>query len=343
MRSTIRLIDANLNRVRESLRVLEDITRFIIEDYKKAQEIREIRHSLHRFLPPAQILIQGRDIERDEGRSFSSLKKKDWRDILTKNFAKCEEGLRVLEDFSNSKISSLRYQLYSIEKTVLKRVALSGLYLIIDTGLCEPVSVARDAVGSGVRLIQLRAKDIGVRKFIKIAEEVKRFSTEFLLIINDRCDVALAVEAWGLHLGQKDMDISDAKKIFSGVIGRTCHTLQEAERAEKDGADYISAGPVFRTSTKPELLPTGLDFINEVKKKVSIPVVAIGGINLENIAAVKERGADAIAVCSAIISQKDIKGAISSFCAVFEGLSLLLGLECYQKFLLNVLGSMAYS
>ena len=315
MRNATRLIDTNLNRVRESLRVLEDITRFIIEDYKRAGQIRQIRHNLHSFLPPAHILIAARDIERDEGRSFESPKKQGWRDILTKNFAKCEECLRVLEDFSNPKLSSLRYQLYGIEKQLLKKVVVLGLYLIIDTAVCEPVSVARELVDSGLKLIQLRAKDIGVREFIKIAEEIQSLSDEFLLIINDRCDVALAVDAWGLHLGEKDMEISHARKIFSGVIGITCHSLEEAEKAEKDGADYVSAGPVFRTSTKPELLPKGLDFISQVKKKVSLPVVAIGGINLENIAAVKERGAEAIAVCSAIISQKDVRGAISSYLA----------------------------
>ncbi|MEK9148819.1 MAG: thiamine phosphate synthase, partial [Candidatus Desantisbacteria bacterium] len=317
-RNTIRLIDANLNRVRESLRVLEDVARFIIEDYKKAEEIRLIRHNLHNFLPPAHILITARDIERDEGRRFESPKKKGWQDVLTKNFAKCEEGLRVLEDFANPNISSLRYQLYGIEKQLLKKVSISGLYLIIDTGLCEPVSVARELKDSGSRLIQLRAKDIGLREFVKIAKEIKSLSDDLLLVINDRCDVALAVDAWGLHLGEKDMDISDAKRIFSGVIGITCHTLKEAEKAEEGGADYISAGPIFRTSTKPELHPKGLDFISKVKKRVSLPVVAIGGINLENIALVKERGADAIAVCSAIISQKDIKSAISSYLAILH-------------------------
>jgi thiamine-phosphate pyrophosphorylase len=319
MRNTIRLIDANLNRSRESLRVLEDIARFVIEDYKRAEEIRMIRHNLHSFLPPAQILVAARDIEEDEGRGFESPKKEGWQDILTKNFAKCEEGLRVLEDFSNKEISSLRYQLYGIEKALLKKVAVSGLYLIINTntGPCEPVSLARDAVDSGLRLIQLRAKDIGLREFIRIAEEIKSLSSELLLIINDRCDVALAVSAWGLHLGQEDIEISHARKIFPGVIGITCHTLQEAEIAEKEGADYISLGPIFPTTTKPELIPKGLDFITQVKKKVSLPVVAIGGINLENIAAVKEMDVEAIAICSAIVSQKDIKKAISSYLAVF--------------------------
>ncbi len=187
------------------------------------------------------------------------------------------------------------------------------LYLVTDRGLSKgrtTLEIVQAAVRGGVTCVQLREKNCSVREFIEQALSVKYFLKQhnIPLIINDRVDVAQAVQADGVHLGQSDMPCKMARAVLkdSMIIGISAETLEHAVQAEKDGADYIGAGPIFFTATKTDLSPIlGLNGLCKIRKAVRIPVVAIGGININNAEEVIHNGADGIAVVSAIVSADD--------------------------------------
>lgn len=308
----LRIIDVNLNRVREGLRVVEDIARFALEDKETTERIKTIRHKISSLAPPLPYLLKERDIEGDIGRDLKDYKKDNLKGILSSNIKRVEEGCRVLEEFLGGEFREIRYEIYAIEKE-LARPKIRGLYLIIDPLYCEPISVAEMAIKNGVKIIQLRDKRGDLREFLKTAERIREISDEITLIINDRMDVALCVNADGLHLGSSDLPLKYAREKFHGIIGLSSHSIPEAIKGEEDGADYIGIGPIFKTKTKPELSPIGYQIIKELKGKIKIPIVAIGGITLENLSYVSD--ADAIAVLSAILESKDIEGAILDFIA----------------------------
>lgn len=156
---------------------------------------------------------------------------------------------------------------------------------------------------AGVKCIQYREKDLSRREIYANAVTLRELTRLFdaTLIINDHADIALAVGADGVHLGQDDLPLKEARKIMGGrIVGISTHNLDQAKEAELGGADYIGFGPVFHTTTKDAGTPKGTDNIRTIKEDVSIPVVAIGGISLDNIASVVEAGADAVALATAI-------------------------------------------
>lgn len=168
------------------------------------------------------------------------------------------------------------------------------------------------ALGAGVRCIQLREKDLSVRAFLDMAVWMRELTGEYgaSLFINDRIDVALSVGADGVHLGQNSMPPHAVRKISGDklIIGVSTHSIEEAAEAEKDGADFITLGPIYKTPSKLRYGdPIGIDIIRKVKSLVSIPVLAIGGIKADMITEVKEAGADGIALISAIFTAKNIK------------------------------------
>lgn len=188
-----------------------------------------------------------------------------------------------------------------------------SLYLVTDRSLSRgrtTVEIVEAAVSGGVTCVQLREKECGTREFIREARTIKPLLAEknIPLIINDRLDVALAIEADGVHLGQNDMHIGDARKIAGPgmIIGISAESVEDAVQAEKDGADYIGVSPVFATPTKTDTaVPLGLNGVAEIRKRIDIPLVGIGGINDTNAASVISAGAHGIAVVSAIVSADD--------------------------------------
>jgi len=194
----------------------------------------------------------------------------------------------------------------------MKRKFNSLLYLVTDRQLAKkPIEVVvEEAIKGGVDCVQLREKNIDTREFVEIAQTIKYITDRYNvpLIINDRIEVALAVQAYGVHLGQDDMPLKIARKIVphAMVIGITVSTVNEAIEAEKDGADYIGAGSVFPTSTKDDISGIiGLEGLQEIKNAVNVPVIAIGGIQIHNAGDVIQHGADGIAVVSAIVSSDE--------------------------------------
>jgi len=165
-------------------------------------------------------------------------------------------------------------------------------------------------VSGGVTCVQLREKDCSTLEFIEQARPIKSFleEREVPLIINDRLDVALAVGAEGVHLGQSDMPLEMAQKIAgpSMLIGISAESVQDAVKAENGGADYLGVSPIYTTPTKTDTAPPlGLQGLREIKNRVNIPLVGIGGLNNSNAAEVIRSGADGVAVVSAIVAAED--------------------------------------
>ena len=185
-----------------------------------------------------------------------------------------------------------------------------SLYLVTDRRLSlgrSTVEVVAAAVSGGVTCVQLREKHCSTREFLEEARRVRELlvGTGVPLIINDRLDVALAVAADGVHLGQNDMHLSDARRLVGErlVIGISAESVADAIRAEAEGADYIGVSPVFTTPTKMDTAPPlGLEGLREIRRAVSLPLVAIGSIRHDNAAQVLRAGADGLAVVSAIVS-----------------------------------------
>ena len=177
------------------------------------------------------------------------------------------------------------------------------------------------AIQGGVTVVQLREKDCTSREFYEEAEKVKAITDayEIPLLINDRLDIALAVGADGVHLGQTDIPVWAARDILGAdkIVGATANTLEKAEEAWKSGADYLGVGDVFGTSTKADTIHVTLEELAAIKKQVEIPVVAIGGINAENISSLKATGVDGAAVISAILAKRDITAAAETLISNF--------------------------
>lgn len=196
----------------------------------------------------------------------------------------------------------------------------SGLYLITDQYIVKGLShiqIAEKALLGGVKFIQYREKLLSKRESYKIALKLRGITRKYnaVLIINNDIDIALSVDADGVHLGQEDFPVQAARKILGDdkIIGLSTHSLKEAEDAQGLGVDYIGIGPIFKSITKDVREPLGIEIIKEVKRISRVPVIAIGGINEENVSDVITAGADGAAVISAIISREDITGAVKGF------------------------------
>lgn len=184
-------------------------------------------------------------------------------------------------------------------------MTISGIYFITDRTFCDlsPVEMTRLVLEAGVRIVQYRDKDRTRREVYEEAIKLRELTSRYgaMLIINDHADIALAVDADGVHLGQDDLPLREARRIMGRrIIGISTHSMAEATEASEGGADYVGFGPVFHTTTKDAGSPQGLDNLRVIKQNVRVPVVAIGGISQETLAAVLEAGADAAAIATAI-------------------------------------------
>lgn len=200
---------------------------------------------------------------------------------------------------------------------------IKGYYFITDSSLSQQgiINDVLCALKAGVSIIQYREKNCSTRKMYEEATELRKIIKDALFIINDRVDIALAVDADGVHIGQDDLPVSITRRIIGKdkIIGVTVHTVEQAVDAERNSADYIAVSPIFFTSTKPDALsPVGLNLLKKVKENVSVPVVAIGGITLENAQDVVKTGADAICAISAVLKAKNVTDEIKKFQNLFK-------------------------
>jgi thiamine-phosphate pyrophosphorylase len=192
------------------------------------------------------------------------------------------------------------------------------LYAITDltTGDSDILAKIRGALRGGADVIQLRSKSLSDQSLLRIGLKIRKVTEKLnkLFVVNDRVDIAIVLRADGVHLGQDDLPTDCARKMLGNqqiFIGRSTHSLTQAMRATREGADYIGFGPLFGTPTKPRYRPVGLNRIKQVLDRVRVPVVCIGGIDETNVQSVVDAGANRVAVVRAIFSSNDARRAAS--------------------------------
>ncbi len=340
-----RIIDANLNRAGEGLHLLEEIARLILNDAALTQQLKTIRHQILRGdLAFNQMLVQSRDSISDVGLDIEvpEDKERELPTMVVANARRVQEALRILEEMAkipgttpeldSEKFKQARFALYTLEQELLskltrqgKRGKIAGLYAIIDSrflGKRDHLKVAEELIKGGVSVIQLRDKSTPKAELLPIAQKLQRLCTEkgVLFIVNDHLDIALAANADGLHLGQEDLAIAVVKRLLpmDMILGGSVNTVEQAQKAESDGADYIAVGSMYPTESKEKPVVVGVGRLQEARGVVSLPLVAIGGISKDNANEVAANGADAAAVISALLGAKDIAEAARSIIKSFE-------------------------
>lgn len=330
-RAVYRIIDANFNRGREAIRVVEDYCRFALNSAPLTERAKQLRHELSGAIDKldAGRLIASRDTPGDVGvgqRVDKQLQRADLRDSFTAGCKRLTEALRTLAEVTQAinpevaeAIEKLRYIAYTLEKDIIffgepaekfKRVRL---YVIITCSLpAEVISLTYKCVAGGADCIQLRAKDAKDDKLFALALEFVQICKggSVLSIINDRADIAVSAGADGIHLGQNDLPIQQVRKLALTplIIGKSTHSPEQLETTCKEAPTYVSLGPVFATKTKPTAEPVGPEYVRESIEKLAdsgIGHVAIGGITPGNVEKVLDTGAETIAVCAAVTEAAD--------------------------------------
>ena len=325
MNEIYRILDANFNRARESLRAIEDCGRFVLNDPAVTAMAKTFRSNLREVFEdmPAKEMIMARNSGSDVGTVLTSPTENarvDCQDVAIAACKRLTEALRVIEEYSKvvapkhiSTVERMRYDAYTLEQQVAMRFMVAGrfkgvrLYALLSGGLCqsgELIDLARKIIAGGADAIQLREQETTDDIYLAMAAELRSLTDEAgkLLIINDRPDIAAIVGADGVHLGQHDIPINEARRILrpGSIIGRSTHTVQEARQAINEGADYIAIGPVYPTRIDTNRV-VGLDMVTEVieaMQDTGISIVPIGGITADNAKDVIDRGVKTVAVCS---------------------------------------------
>ena len=321
------IIDANLDRAREGLRVLEDWARFGLGREDLVTEIKHYRHLLGKehlyFYKRTRNYIK----DHCQGISHPEQKKRvKASNLICSNAARVQEALRVIEEFSRSHninlsqtVSNIRYKIYDLEinlleaesnksiKDILKK---NNLYCL-STDSNHLLGTIEQILEGGVKLIQHRFKNGNDKRNFSDALKIKKLCSKFsaIFIINDRVDIAFACDADGVHLGQSDLDIRSARKIlgFSKIIGISANNKTDINRAIVEGCDYLGIGPLYSSPTKKDKKPLGIDKVLQITKDISIPWFAIGGINSKNISILKNNGIQKVAIVSDIFYDKNPK------------------------------------
>ena len=350
----LRMIDANLNRSSEGLRVLEDVARFLLNDAELSQRLRTLRHDLARETESLSVrLLSQRDSEHDVGSPYRiPLREKEINmkttslqgllDLVTANAKRVEESLRVVEELAklpeispvlnSASFEQARFALYNLERDLISRISrqdkigrMHGLYVILDRQFLagrDELDIAGQIIEGGARVIQLRDKQSKKGELLLVAQKLRELCSQadVLFIINDYLDLAMAVDADGLHVGQEDLPLPVVRRELpiDKMVGCSVTTLSQATKAEDEGADYIAVGSIFPTATKKGAIVVGVDMLKELKRKIAIPLVAIGGINQNNIGEVVAAGADAAAVISAVMGERDIRGVVQKLVAKMD-------------------------
>lgn len=344
MDPVLRLIDANLNRAREGLRVIEDYARFVRDDAAIGEALKTIRNRLAAATRDvAARAIAHRDTPGDVGTAYANadaLPRSELRDVVIAAGKRTGEALRAVEEYLKTldggaarEVEQCRYAFYDVEQRVAAtftsprdRFARVRLYVLITESQCggrDWFEVARQALIGGADALQLREKSMEAGELLSRARRLGALCREHdaLLIVNDRPDVALLSDADGVHVGQGDLPAAEARKIVGPgkLVGVSTHELAHARQAVADGADYLGVGPIFKSATKPRDFVSGLDYARAVATEIPLPAVGIAGITLENVGEVVASGLQAVAVTNAVAAAPDVEAAARAFKARLTG------------------------
>lgn len=323
----LRILDANANRAVEGLRVVEEYARFALDDAFLSGQIKELRHRLAgamaTFFPD---LLAARDTHHDVGtanRTTAEYRREDAEAVVRANWKRVEQALRVLEEYGKTDspsageaFESCRYQAYQLERAMaletahLVRLEGARLYVLVDSGPTPEAfeQRAEAIVAAGAHVVQLRDKQLSDRELIDRARRLRQITRgRALFIMNDRPDLAVLADADGVHVGQEELSVKDARTIVGPrrLVGVSTHTLAQARQAALDGASYIGCGPTFPSGTKSFEQLAGLDFLRAVAAEIRLPAFAIGGITLDTLPDVLQAGFTRVAVSGAIVKASD--------------------------------------
>lgn len=333
--AAMRVMDANRNRAQEGLRVVEEFVRFVLDDTHLTDQYKRLRHDLQAALaaqasPPYAL---ARDTLADVGTEIatdSEYARKTTMDVASASQQRAEQAMRALEEYSkildpatSERIEQLRYRLYTLGRawmaTSISRERLVDCHLQVLIGgqdtLDELLRLAGRILQGGADMLQLREKDLSDAQLLERARALRDVTRrhDALLVINDRPDISRLVRADGVHLGQDDLPIREARAIVGprALIGRSTHDLDQARQAVLEGADYIGCGPTFPSQTKSFAQFAGIGFLKEVAKEISLPAFAIGGITEQNVGEVMAVGITRIAVSGTVVRAEDPAEAAS--------------------------------
>jgi len=326
MNKDFSLIDANIARIKEGLRVLEDVSRFQLKHRYSFSELKKIRHilvSLEHHIGVAGLIQsrRGGDIGEDESPVESEYIRSTTWSIVRANVGRVTQAFRVIEEFIKiykpgiaKDVEELRYKMYSLEKIILEQTPHYWMHRYFEKGSIYAISDEPDDliyfVERGARVVQLRDKKNSKQIIYEKALQFCRFLHEermligntnpVIFIINDHADIAAKLPVSGVHIGQFDGDINKTRRSIGSnkIIGRSNQTVEQLDNSIQKGSDYVSFGPIFATETKPEREPVGLETLQSVVDHVEIPLVAIGGINKKTYEDVYRTGVNNIAVVS---------------------------------------------
>jgi thiamine-phosphate pyrophosphorylase len=312
-----RILDANLDRAREGLRVIEEWCRFGLNDAVLTEQCKNWRQILAHWHQAE--LRAARNTPDDPGTDLThpnEATRENVTQVLQANFCRVEEALRVLEEYGKvyhtemaAAIKQMRYQVYTLESrlaSIHRRQMLNSAALYLVTSSTEDLfSTVESALKGGLSLVQYRDKDTDDSTRFENAQKLRSLCHTYdaLFIVNDRVDLALAVDADGVHLGQDDLPFEWARRMMGQdkIIGRSTHSPEQLEAAIAQGADYVGVGPVYETPTKAGRTAVGLDYVKYAAQNCPIPWYAIGGIDTQNIHEVLGAGAQRVSVVRAIM------------------------------------------
>jgi thiamine-phosphate pyrophosphorylase len=316
-----RILDANLDRAREGLRVVEEWCRFGLDDAALVALCKQLRQELGHWHHSEFRLA--RDTTGDVGTNLSHVREESRSDIpavLQANLCRVQEALRALEEYGKvydpamgSAFKQMRYQVYTLESKLLtqnrlQRLQQAKLYLVT-TQVDRLNETVEAALKGGVKLVQYRDKDADDPIRFERAKGLRSLCHQYnaLFIVNDRVDLALAVDADGVHLGQQDLPVAVARQLLGSnrIIGRSTTNPEELARALQEGVDYVGVGPVYATPTKTDKAIAGLDYVRHAATHSTLPWFAIGGIDEQNLAEVVGAGAERVAIVRAIMKAND--------------------------------------
>lgn len=320
-----RIIDANANRTREALRVLEDIARFALNNSSLSSALKSIRHDFQIALEHLPIdrstLIASRDTPGDVGTSISTASegtRLDLHSLAAANASRLTEALRSIEESTkllpgspHTAFETLRYRAYEADRILSgflrSRVRRSPkLCVLITESLCTRawIDVAQSAIDGGADAIQLREKSLDDAELLRRASLLSKLceSRGVPCFINDRPDIALLSGAHGVHLGQSDLPVRRVRELAGTklLIGLSTGNLQEALDAHALGADLCGVGPMFETTTKQKNFIAGKEYLQSYLRECSLPHLAIGGISTDNLHELVRIGCKGIAVSSCV-------------------------------------------
>lgn len=329
-----RIIDANFNRAREALRVMEEYCRFGLNHPGLAGKAKQCRHRLCEAISKLDSvkLLCNRDVAGDVGRELKvegQLSRQSIEDCFTAAAKRASEALRALAESTQAidatvaaVMEQLRFEVYALEKDTVLRACTAKkwenvrLYVLINAAPQTPpadvLRLCRDCIAGGADCLQLRAKNLTDAQFLKLAEAFTALCREsaIISIINDRIDIAVLSGADGVHLGQDEIPIQKGRNLASVplIIGVSTHSQMELHLAIDSGCDYAAIGPAFASPTKPHLQVAGLDYLTialQALNQAGIYHVAIGGIDANNLTRLLEIGIKTVAISAAICNSSN--------------------------------------